>query len=282
MISFNFIFLIFFIIKKKIACSQQHSFHLVSESPWPLFSSIGALGLTFGFAAYFHGIEEGFNLIESSLIHLLFSVGCWWRDVIRESTIEGHHTSRVLKGLAMGMILFIVSEAMFFFAFFWSYFYFSFNPGFAIGCVWPPLFLVTIDPFGLPLLNTFLLVTSGATLTWCHHSIVFGDKAQACISLLLTIFLGIVFTGFQLFEYQSAPFSISDSVYGSIFYLTTGFHGFHVLVGTLFLIVCFYRLFFDHFTREQHFGFEAAAWYWHFVDVVWILLYFIFYLWGTA
>ncbi len=180
------------------------------------------------------------------------------------------------------MILFIVSEAMFFFAFFWSYFYFSFNPGFAIGCVWPPLFLVTINPFGLPLLNTLLLVTSGATLTWSHHSIVFGDKEQASIALLLTIFLGIIFTGFQLFEYQSAPFSISDSVYGSIFYLTTGFHGFHVLVGTIFLIVCFYRLFFDHFTREQHFGFEAAAWYWHFVDVIWILLYFIFYLWGTA
>lgn len=269
------------IIKKKIICSQQHSFHLVSESPWPLFSSIGALGLTFGLAGAFHNIDGGVQLVESSFCHLLFAVGCWWRDVIRESTLECHHTSRVLKGLALGMILFIVSEVMFFFAFFWSYFYFSFNPGIALGCVWPPLFLITLDPFGIPLLNTMLLLTSGASLTWCHHSIVLGDKTQACLSLLLTISLGIIFTGYQVLEYETAPFSISDSVYGSIFYLTTGFHGFHVLVGTIFLIVCFYRLFFDHFTTEQHFGFEAAAWYWHFVDVIWILLYFIFYIWGS-
>ena len=180
------------------------------------------------------------------------------------------------------MILFIVSEIMFFFAFFWSYFYFSLNPSFAIGCVWPPMFLVTIDPFGIPLNNTLFLLTSGASLTWAHHSIVYGDKAQALIALFLTIFLGIVFTGFQLYEYQTALFCISDSVYGSIFYLTTGFHGFHVIVGTVFLIVCLYRLFFDHFTREQHFGFEAAAWYWHFVDVVWLFLFIAIYVGGAG
>ena len=215
------------------------------------------------------------------MFHLLFSVSSWWRDVIREATLEGCHTSRVLKGLKMGMILFIVSEIMFFFAFFWSYFYFSFNPSIALGCVWPPVFFVTIDPFGIPLLNTFLLLTSGASLTWSHHSIIIGDKEQAMISLLSTITLGIIFTLFQAYEYQMAPFGISDSVYGSIFFLTTGFHGFHVFVGTIFLIVCCFRLFFDHFTRGQHFGFEAAAWYWHFVDVVWILLFFIFYILGS-
>jgi len=187
----------------------------------------------------------------------------------------------VLKGLALGMILFIVSEIMFFFAFFWSYFYFAFNPSFVLGCVWPPMYLVVLNPFEVPLLNTCLLLTSGASLTWCHHSILFGDKYEAVLSLFFTIFLGVIFTLWQLFEYQTAPFSISDSVYGSIFYLTTGFHGFHVLVGTIFLSVCLYRLYFDHFTKEQHFGFEAAAWYWHFVDVVWLFLYIVFYLWGS-
>lgn len=263
------------------ACSQRHNYHLVSESPWPIFCAIGAFGLTFGFAMYFHGYQGGWDLIELALCHLIFSAGCWWRDVIREATIECYHTDRVLVGLKWGMILFIVSEIMFFFAFFWSYFYFSFNPSIALGGVWPPMFLTVLNPFEVPLLNTILLLSSGASLTWSHHALVLGNKYQAFIALALTIFLGIIFTGWQIFEYESAPFSISDSVFGSIFYLTTGFHGFHVFVGTCFLCVCLYRLFFDHFTREQHFGFEAAAWYWHFVDVVWLFLYVVFYLWGS-
>ncbi len=178
------------------------------------------------------------------------------------------------------MILFIVSEIMFFFAFFWSYFYFSFNPGYILGCIWPPLYLQVINPFEIPLLNTVLLLTSGAALTWSHHCILLGCKIKSLFALFLTIFLGIIFTLFQVYEYLVAPFSISDSVFGSIFYLTTGFHGFHVFVGTIFLIVCFFRLFLDHFSKQQHFGFEAAAWYWHFVDIVWILLFIIYYIWG--
>lgn len=253
----------------------------MSESPWPLFCGIGALGLTFGFAMYFHGFKGGFNLIELALSLLILASGCWWRDVIREATIECYHTERVLIGLSWGMILFIVSEIMFFFSFFWSYFYFSFNPSFILGGVWPPMFLTTINPFELPLLNTILLLSSGAALTWSHHSIVLGNKEEAMQGLIQTIVLGVVFSWVQLFEYYSAPFSMSDSVYGSIFYLTTGFHGFHVFVGTCFLIVCCYRLYYDHFTREQHFGFEAAAWYWHFVDVVWLFLYVVYYLWGS-
>lgn len=268
-------------MKKKHICSQQHSFHLVSQSPWPILSSVGALGLTFGFATYFHGYTGGFVLIEISLIHLIFCASLWWRDVIREATIECYHTKKVLKGLALGMILFIISEIMFFFCFFWSYFYFSFNPSFAIGCVWPPMDLIILNPFEIPLLNTLLLLTSGASLTWCHHAIKNGDKKESIIALFATILLGIIFTIWQVYEYQTAPFSISDTVYGSIFFLTTGFHGFHVFVGTCFLIVCLYRLIQDHFTRGQHFGFEAAAWYWHFVDIVWIFLYLIFYLWGS-
>ena len=262
-------------------CTQRHNFHLVSESPWPLFCSIGALGLTFGFASYFHNTQGGVSLIELSFCHLIFSIGCWWRDIIREGAIECSHTSRVLKGLALGMILFIISECMFFFAFFWTYFYHAFNPNFLLGCIWPPMYLTILNSLDVPLLNTCLLLTSGGSLTWCHHSLLFGDKYNSIIALFFTILLGIIFTLWQLFEYQTAPFSITDSIYGSIFYLTTGFHGFHVLVGTIFLIICFYRLFFDHFTKEQHFGFEAAAWYWHFVDVVWLFLFITFYLWGS-
>lgn len=261
--------------------TQRHSFHLVSESPWPLLSAIGALAITFGMALFFHGYSGGVSLIEQALVQLFFCAGCWWRDVIRESTFDISHTRRVLTGLKWGMILFIISEVMFFFAFFWSFFFFSFNPALELGGVWPPLYISILNPFEIPLLNTILLLSSGATLTWAHHSIVFGAKDQAVFALVVTIFLAILFTGWQGFEYLNAPFTMSDSVYGSIFYLTTGFHGFHVFVGTCFLSVCLYRLFFDHFTRERHFGFEAAAWYWHFVDIVWLLLYIVFYLWGS-
>jgi heme/copper-type cytochrome/quinol oxidase subunit 3 len=253
----------------------------VSESPWPVFTAIGAFGLTFGMAMYMHGFQGGFGLIELSLCQLIFSVSCWWRDVIRESTIECYHTSKVVVGLKWGMILFITSEVMFFFAFFWSFFYFSFNPSLAVGGVWPPMYLTTLDPFAVPLLNTVLLLTSGVSLTWSHHSIVLGAKGEAVVGLIITLIYATAFSALQYYEYINAPFCMSDGVYGSIFYLTTGFHGFHVFVGSLFLGVCLYRLFADHFTRERHFGFEAAAWYWHFVDVVWLFLYLVFYLWGS-
>lgn len=263
------------------SCSQNHSFHLVSESPWPFFCSVGALTLTFGLATYFHGGEGASRLLELSFILLTLSSSAWWRDIIRESTIECYHTKKVTRGLSMGMLLFIISESMFFFAFFWSYFYFSFNPHFNLGSVWPPMYLAILNPFEIPLLNTCLLITSGASLTWCHHSILIKDKFEAILALVLTISLGLIFTACQFFEYQTAPFSISDGVYGSIFFLTTGFHGFHVFVGTVFLIVCLYRLYFDHFTCDQHLGFEMAAWYWHFVDCVWLGLYVIFYVWAS-
>jgi cytochrome c oxidase subunit 3 len=239
------------------------------------------LGVTFGFALYFHGYDDGLALLELSLINVLCIATLWWRDIIREGLFEGQHTAKVLRGLRLGMILFIVSEVMFFFAFFWAFFYFAFNPSIFLGAVWPPKHLVILNPFEIPLLNTLLLLTSGAAITWCHHSIVLGSRYQAFISLAGTIFLAICFIALQKFEYSNAPFCISDSVYGSIFYLTTGFHGFHVIIGTCFLIVCLVRILYFHFSRQQHFGFEAAAWYWHFVDVVWLFLYVVVYIWGS-
>lgn len=260
---------------------QQHSFHLVDPSPWPLIAALSALNVTFGGVLYMHGYSGGEFLWKFGFIMILFMMYVWWRDIIREGTYEGQHTSTVQTGLRMGMLLFIVSEVMFFFAFFWAFFHSSFNPSIVLGGVWPPMFLTILDPWKIPLLNTVILLTSGATVTWAHHAIVWGSKKQAIIALISTIILAIVFTGLQAFEYITAPFSMSDSVYGSTFYMATGFHGFHVFIGTCFLTVCLFRLYLNHFTREHHFGFEAAAWYWHFVDVVWLFLFITIYWWGS-
>jgi len=261
--------------------NPKHGFHLVVPSPWPLISAFSALMLTFGAVLFMHGYSNGNFLVKFGFIMIIFSMFCWWRDVIREATFEGQHTTQVQVGLKLGMILFIVSEIMFFFAFFWAFFHFSFNPSISIGGIWPPAFILTLDPWKVPLLNTVILLSSGASVTWCHHSIVVGNKFESLLSLIVTIVAATIFTLLQRFEYLSAPFSISDGVYGSSFYMATGFHGFHVLIGTLFLSVCSLRLYLNHFTQEHHLGFEAAAWYWHFVDIVWLFLFISIYWWGN-
>jgi len=207
-------------------------------------------------------------------------MGIWWRDVVREGTFEGHHTSYVRKGIKFGMILFIVSEVMFFFAFFWAFFTSSLNPTVEIGCVWPPKGIIAINPWHIPLLNTFVLITSGAFITWSHHAMLAGYRKESIEALIYTIILAVFFTMLQGYEYTVAPFNISDSVYGSVFYMTTGLHGSHVMIGTIFLTVCLYRHISYHFTRTHHVGFECGAWYWHFVDIVWIFVYFFIYWWG--
>ena len=234
---------------------------------------------TVGSVIYFH-----YSLIILSALGLTCVLTClffWCRDVVRESTFQGHHTKRAVQGLKMGFILFIVSEILLFFSFFWAFFHSSLSPAVEIGCNWPPLGINPLDPFSVPLLNTTILLSSGATVTWAHHSIVSGDRNEALSGLLCTVILGIIFTCLQVFEYIEAPFSIADSVYGSVFFIATGFHGFHVIVGTIFLFVCLIRLNNFHFTRTHHLGFEAASWYWHFVDVVWLFLYVCIYWWGS-
>lgn len=228
-----------------------------------------------------HGYFGGNFLWRFGLFMVLYMMFCWWRDIIREGTLEGQHTQTVQNGLKIGVILFIISEIMFFVAFFWAFFHSSFNPSIAIGGVWPPAFLTILNPWKVPLLNTIILLSSGASVTWAHHAIVWGNKKEALLALQITILLAIFFTALQALEYLTAPFSISDGIYGSTFYMATGFHGFHVFIGTCFLSVCLLRLSFDHFTQTQHFGFEAAAWYWHFVDVVWLFLFVTIYWWGS-
>ena len=214
------------------------------------------------------------------LVSVLTCMFLWWRDIVRESTLEGAHTGIVQLGLRYGMLLFIVSEIMFFFAFFWAFFAAALAPVIEIGSIWPPKGIEVFNPIEIPLLNTLILLCSGATVTYAHHAITAGNKIEAVFGLVLTVVLAILFTGLQAFEYVSAGFTISDGIYGSTFYMATGFHGFHVLIGTIFLTVCLIRLTLDHFTVQHHFGFEAAAFYWHFVDVVWLFLYVAVYFWG--
>jgi cytochrome c oxidase subunit 3 len=261
--------------------NQRHPYHLVDPSPWPLAGSLGGFALTFGLVMYMHGYSGGFSLFCLGFITILYTMFVWWRDIIREGTFEGQHTYMVQQGLRQGVLLFIVSEIMFFFAFFWAFFDASIKPAIVLGGVWPPDGLEILNPWGVPLLNTVILLTSGATVTWAHHGIVAGAKNSSQIGLLLTVILAAIFTGLQVLEYLDAPFSISDGVYGSTFFMATGFHGFHVFIGTVFLFVCLIRLNLNHFTKEHHFGFEAAAWYWHFVDVVWLFLFVTVYWWGS-
>jgi cytochrome c oxidase subunit 3 len=204
----------------------------------------------------------------------------WWRDISREGTLQGLHTNVVYNGLRWGIILFIISEIIFFFSFFWAFFHRRLSPTLEIGLQWPPKGIYAFNPFQVPLLNTIILLSSGVSVTWAHHSIIENSHSKAIKRLFLTIILGIYFTFLQGIEYWEASFSISDSIYGSTFFIATGFHGIHVIVGTIFLSVCLIRIIIFHFSSFHHFGFEAAAWYWHFVDVVWLFLYLNIYWWG--
>jgi cytochrome c oxidase subunit 3 len=258
-----------------------HKFHLVDPSPWPLLASLGAFMLTTGAVLCLHKIIEGLELLLNGLFLILYVMYVWWRDVVREATYEEQHSFIVQRGLRLGMVLFIVSEIMFFFAFFWAFLHSSLAPAHDIGGVWPPKAIYSLETYTIPLTNTVLLLSSGATVTWSHHAIVLNAKRHTLISLLFTLILAILFTYFQVMEYVSAPFNISDSIYGSCFYMSTGFHGFHVFVGTIALLVSFIRTVLNHFTDTHHFGFESAIWYWHFVDVVWLFLFIIVYGWGN-
>nr|YP_009388917.1 cytochrome c oxidase subunit III [Aeluroscalabotes felinus]BAX77929.1 cytochrome oxidase subunit 3 [Aeluroscalabotes felinus] len=258
---------------------QAHTYHMVDPSPWPLTGAIAALLLTSGLTTWFH--YKTLILMYMGLILLALTTIQWWRDIIRESTYQGHHTMFVQTGLRYGMMLFITSEIFFFLGFFWAFYHSSLAPTPELGGGWPPTGIITVSPFDVPLLNTAILLSSGVTVTWAHHSIMEGKHKEAMQALMLTVGLGIYFTLLQMMEYYDAPFTIADSVYGSTFFIATGFHGMHVIIGTSFLFVCLLRQMMQHFTTNHHFGFEAAAWYWHFVDVVWLFLYISIYWWGT-
>nr|QFQ01323.1 cytochrome coxidase subunit III [Acanthephyra smithi] len=257
---------------------QHHTYHLVDMSPWPLTGAISAMMLTTGLVKWFH--QFNMDLLILSFVAIMLTMTQWWRDVTREGTYQGHHTSRVVVGLQWGMILFITSEVLFFFSFFWAFFHSSLAPTVELGNCWPPAGIQAFNPFQIPLLNTAILLASGATVTWSHHALMESNHSQALQGLTLTVILGMYFTALQAYEYWEAPFTIADSVYGSTFFVATGFHGLHVIIGSSFLLICLYRMYMCHFSSNHHTGFEAAAWYWHFVDVVWLFLYITIYWWG--
>nr|UYA97790.1 cytochrome c oxidase subunit III [Megacopta horvathi] len=257
----------------------NHPYHLVDHSPWPLTGAIGAMTTTSGMVLWFHKNEM--YLFWLGMIILSLTMYQWWRDIIRESTFQGKHTIKVIEGLKLGMILFIISEVFFFISFFWGFFHSSLSPTVELGMTWPPKGIKTFNPMEIPLMNTMILLCSGITVTWAHHSMMESKFNQVTTSLAMTVALGLYFTALQAFEYLESSFCISDSVYGSSFFMATGFHGIHVIIGTTFLAVCLGRHMKYHFSNKHHMGFEAAAWYWHFVDVVWLFLYISIYWWGS-
>ena len=264
-----------------MAGAKNHDYHILPPSPWPLLCSFSALVLASGFLMYLHNVPYGELIGPLGFAMLIFCMGSWWADVIKEAH-AGDHTPVVQLHLRYGMILFIASEVMFFVGWFWAFFDASLFPKAVdvVGGVWPPKGLTPINPFAFPLLNTMILLCSGTTVTWAHHSLIHGDRQGTKNGLWCTIVLGLLFSTIQAYEYIHAPFAFKGNIFGATFFMATGFHGFHVIVGTIFLAVCQYRAYKGDFTPRQHFGFEAAAWYWHFVDVVWLFLFLSIYVWG--
>nr|YP_010758772.1 cytochrome c oxidase subunit 3 [Tilletia controversa]WEX30820.1 cytochrome c oxidase subunit 3 [Tilletia controversa] len=265
---------------------QAQPFHLVTPSPWPLLTSFALLILTSATVMYFNGYTNplggsGLLLVGIGFLTTLFAMILWFRDVIIEGTFLGDHTFVVQKGITMGVRLFIISEVFFFVSIFWAFFHSSLSPAIELGSQWPPAGIPTINPFELPLLNTVLLLSSGATITYAHHSLIQGNRRGAISGTILTILFAILFTICQGIEYYNAGFTIADGVYGSTFFFSTGTHGVHVLVGTIFITVGFFRMLSYHLTANHHLGYERAILYWHFVDVVWLFLFITVYWWGS-
>ncbi len=282
------------------AHTKDHDYHIIDPSPWPLIGAVGAFIMavgTIGLFRYTNGEDlvmfgvdlSGWGLFAIGFLIVIYTMFGWWRDTVRES-LAGDHTPVVMLHLRYGMLLFIASEVMFFVAWFWAYFDAALFAGEAqqfarveaTGGHWPPTGIDTFDPWHLPLLNTLILLTSGTTVTWAHHALLHDDREGLKWGLIFTVVLGVLFTICQIYEYGHAAFDFAGNIYGATFFMATGFHGFHVVVGTIFLAVCLVRALVGQFTPQKHFGFEAAAWYWHFVDVVWLFLFVAIYIWGAG
>jgi len=267
----------------------DHPFHLVNPSPWPLLASFSLFCLTLGGAMFMHKVTGGALLAVLGFSLVLYTMFVWWRDIIREGIRDHAHTGAVSHGLRIGMGLFILSEVMFFVAFFWAFFNASLFPKVEVlevwqslgqQAVWPPSGIKPFDAWHLPFLNTLILLLSGTTVTWAHHALLEGNNNDVKKALWFTVLLGAAFTCCQLYEYGHAAFAFKQGVFASTFYMATGFHGLHVFIGTIFLAVNLVRAHKGTLQPHQHLGFEFAAWYWHFVDVVWLFLFVFVYWWG--
>lgn len=269
------------------AHAKNHDYHLVDPSPWPAVGAISAFTMAIGAILSMRASEYEWSvwpylIFFAGLLGVLYTMLVWWRDITDEAENKGYHTPVVQLHMRYGMILFIASEVMFFVAWFWAFFGAALFPNEGMGNIWPPEGIEVFDPWHLPFVNTVILLLSGTTVTWAHHALKEGDRKGLIQGLTYTVILGALFSGVQAYEYAHAPFGFTDGIYASTFFMATGFHGFHVFVGTIFLIVCLLRAMKGHFKPDHHFGFEAAAWYWHFVDVVWLFLFCSIYWWGGA
>lgn len=264
---------------------QLHPYHLVESSPWPFFISFTLFGLTFNTVLVMHGYIESVNIIFINIITLIYCMGLWFRDIISEGSYLGNHTLAVRNGINIGFILFILSEGMFFLGIFWAYIHSALAPTIELGSVWPPINIEAIGPLELPLLNTIILLASGATVTYSHHTLISANnennRRSALISLLLTVILAILFTICQYLEYVNTTFTLSDGVFGTTFFFATGFHGLHVIIGGIMLSVALWRMYGYHLTSTHHIGYEGSILYWHFVDIVWLFLFILVYWWGS-
>ena len=276
------------------AHAKNHDYHIINPSPWPLLGAFSGFLMAFGAVFWMKGLSAGGLAIGpyvfgAGTLGVLYTMLSWWRDVTHEAN-SGDHTRVVQLHHRYGMIMFIASEVMFFVAWFWAYFEAALYTAYPIqpqrveftGGMWPPKGIEAFDPWHLPLLNTLILLTSGTTVTWAHHALLHGDRKGLKYGLWLTIILGVLFTACQAYEYAHAHFGFAGSIYSSTFFMATGFHGAHVIIGTIFLAVCLLRTYKGDFTPKQHLGFEFAAWYWHFVDVVWLFLFAAIYVWGAG
>ncbi|MCY4184940.1 MAG: cytochrome c oxidase subunit 3 [Rhodobacteraceae bacterium] len=263
-----------------MAHTKEHDYHIIEPSVWPFLGAVGGFIMLLGAVLFFH--DYGPWIMMMGMVLVAYVMIAWWGDVIKEAQ-TGDHTPTVRIGLRYGFILFVMSEIMFFAAWFWNFFKHALYPmEEGSGSVWPPVGIETFDPWHLPLINTLILLLSGAAATWAHHAIAHENNRKDLIQgLFWAIILGVAFTGFQIYEYSHAAFSFSGNIYGATFFMATGFHGAHVIIGTAFLLVCLFRAMKGHFTPEAHIGFETAAWYWHFVDVVWLFLFVAVYIWGA-
>jgi cytochrome c oxidase subunit 3 len=260
--------------------------HLVRPSPWPFVGAMVAGLMTGGMVMFMHkaklgSIDLGIGWPLIGLVGVLGVMFVWWRDIINESSVEHAHSPVVKIGLRYGMALFIASEVMFFSAFFWAYYSAALFPPAALGGVWPPANIETFNPFDMPFIMTLILLLSGTTVTWAHHAVLENNQKAMVKALAITVALGLSFSMCQAYEYHHAEFTIRSGMFGSTFFMATGFHGLHVIIGTIFLAVCLWRAKKGHFTPQSHFGLEAAAWYWHFVDVVWLFLFISIYWYGS-
>jgi len=259
---------------------KRHLFHLVKVSPWPFVVACSLLCFLIGLCSFMHRVNGGGFLCLLGFFSLVFCGFCWFSDVCEEATKQGYHTLAVRRSLRNGFFLFLASEIMLFFGFFWAFFHSSFNPAIDFSCLWPFAGIDVIPFYGVPFLNTLLLIFSGFSVTWAHRSTALGRYSEVIDSLLITLLLGFVFLFLQIMEYYQATYNFDDSVFACSFYMLTGLHGLHVLVGVCFLSVCFLRFLNKQFSVNHYMGFVFAIWYWHFVDIVWIALFVIIYIWG--